>query len=717
MNKKKCVITVLAGIIVLLSGCALLLNKLTYLEDFYFSYTSDDIISVNASGMELEERFEMPCELLTAFTVKIGNYERDSNARWEWQLRDSSGKEIMSKPFRFIDAKDNAYYIIDIGRTLKVNKGQMYSLLIRSLDVNGSSRIAFYMKQDVQTFNSRLLVDGQETAGSLCVTVRGGDRDLFWAAIYAFFVCLTVMVVFRGLYVHGKGLDWRQDTALKAILTGIIVFLAYLPFANTNISAAFTDENDNIRGGMIIANGGVLYKDYVVQHTPVAYYLCAIFARIGASSVEQMRLLFYIVLGVVWGLLYLRYHKAYGDKTMMLLPVLILLLARVLIGRYAAMVLSDTIQAVCLIMLLLEFLMYLKDRELNGLRSCIIAFAVWVSFGSAFVSVYSICVLFMGFVVMEFRNRKEKRLRAKTSVKRYAPLMALAMIPPVAGILYFKLNHALYAFYEQAYLFNREVYPHYQGMGKNIIEPFISGLSAMFNSFVDSVLAFGRNSLSTYHIVMVALVGLYIAVVIRKIYKEPKSFVFWAFISLFICAGAARGAGADNFHAMAFWGLMITMVAVVILKEIKLSWSGFQPVVITVLTCLFLQPYIAALVGNVRMEQTVIGYTDSRIVSNTQDGERIFIDAYCNDSIYLLAKNRYPVNRAVYCLPWYMDWYEKMNLSDLHKHRPNIVVWNPERVCWDRKYYANELNDYITANYTRVEKDSIIWEANSPSNP
>lgn len=511
-------------------------------------------------------------------------------------------------------------------------------------------------------------------------------------------------------------MDWRRDTALKAILTVIIVFLAYLPFANTDITSMFTDENDNIRGGMIIAKGGVLYKDYVVQHTPVAYYLCAIFACLGASSVEQMRLLFYIVLGIVWGLLYLRYHKAYGEKTMMLLPVLILLLARVLIGRYAAMVLSDTIQAICLIMLLLEFLMYLKDRQLNWLRSFIIAFAVWVSFGSAFVSVYSICVLFIGFAVLEFRNRKVNRLTAKTTVKRYVPLMVLAVIPPVAGMLYFKLNHALYGFYEQAYLFNREVYPYYQGMGRNIIEPFISGLSAMFNSFVNSVLAFGKSSLSAYHIVLVVLVGLYIAVVIRKVYKEPKSVVFWAFISLFICAGAARGAGADNFHAMAFWGLMITMVAIVILKEIKITWSGFQPVVITVLTCLFLQPYIAAIVGNVSMEQTVVRYVDSQIVSKTQDGESIFIDAYCNDSIYLLAKNRYPVNRAVYCLPWYMDWYEKMDLSDLHKHRPNIVVWNPEQVCWERKHYANELNDYIAANYTRVDKNSIIWEANSQNN-
>ena len=104
MNRKRYIFSILAGIIVLLAGNALLLNKLTYLEDFYLSHTSDDIISVNISGTELEERFEMPCDLLTAFTVKIGNFERDSNAKWEWQLKDSVGKEIGSKSFRFIDA-------------------------------------------------------------------------------------------------------------------------------------------------------------------------------------------------------------------------------------------------------------------------------------------------------------------------------------------------------------------------------------------------------------------------------------------------------------------------------------------------------------------------------------------------------------------------------------------------------------------------------------
>lgn len=62
----------------------------------------------------------------------------------------------------------------------------------------------------------------------------------------------------------------------------------------------FTDECDNIRGGILIAKGRVLYRDYYTQHTPFGYYLCAFFAWLGAKSIQQFRLLYYLFSAILW---------------------------------------------------------------------------------------------------------------------------------------------------------------------------------------------------------------------------------------------------------------------------------------------------------------------------------------------------------------------------------------------------------------------------------
>lgn len=736
MKKGKILILIVTAVVLLGAGCFLLSRKLTYLENAYFSFASDDVISVDTIGTELRESFVMPYDAIRAITVKIGNYQRDSNSKWEMILEDKNGNEIYSKKFGFLDAMDEQYYTIELGGFINVNKGEQYTVTFRAIDISDGNKIGFYWngEKNIYSEKSELYHEGEYMEGTLCMTIQGGDTDWFWYAVYVLFAVICIVLILRVCYLAEKGLNWKEDKFVWAILTGIIVFFLYFPYAKT--TGNFTDENDNVRGGMIIARGGILYKDYVTQHTPAAYYLCAIFSLLGASSVEQMRILFYFLLAVVWTLIFLRYEKMYGKKAMLLLPVFVILCTRVIIGTRAIMLLSDVIQGMAMIILFLEFLMYLKDKCIGWLRSIIISFGIWAAFGSVFMSAYEICILVFGFLLAEFFYWKSNRLHVRDIFSRYGSLLVIGMIPPVAGIIYLKLNHALYYCYEEAYLFNREVYTKYQSVGKSLVEPFLSGLSSVLDQFVGSILAFGNDtSLTAYHVALIFLVTIYICYITKSMFSEKKNIWYYGYITLFICTGATRG--VDSFHAYAFWGLLSAFVLLFPLREgmcilkdtkhrktiyeFRMKWvqmriainKGFRNIIIAIGTigiCFIIQPYISTVVSAISSETGAVSYNDSYIVAVTKDNEGIFIDAYCNDSIYLIAKGRYPVNRAVYCLPWYMDWYEEWNIADLTSKSPQIAVWNPSQTCWNRSGYAMKLNDYINENYIRVGEDSIIWE-------
>lgn len=102
--------------------------------------------------------------------------------------------------------------------------------------------------------------------------------------------------------------------------------------------------------------------------------------------------------------------------------------------------------------------------------------------------------------------------------------------------------------------------------------------------------------------------------------------------------------------------------------------------------------------------------TDEQIVALTQPGEGIFIDAYVHDSIYLMYKERYPINRNCYILPWYMDWFEYDTVEDLVNYAPAIAVYQPQTEEEGQEAICPALDTAIRERYERVAEDSTIWK-------
>lgn len=699
-------------LVALIIGLLFLSKKLTYLETAYITYTADDSITINENNKFLEERFQMPYDIFKSFSIQIGNNQRDSNSTWRAYLLTDTGSIIAQKLFGFYDAVDGEFYTIDFGKAFELDRGCYYRIRIEAVSVEEGNKISFYTGSTTSTQGqgSSLYLDGNDVPGHLRLIINGGNRDFFWFAIYATIILFLGFVCFRWIKLKKSGIAWHEDALLCSLLVGLVVLLLYLPFSSMNLSGAFTDEYDNIRGGMIIASGKVLYRDYVVQHTPIGYYLCAIFAILGANSVVQMRILFYMSMAVCWGLMYARYHNIFGKKAMFAVPVAIILGTRLLLGDSASMILADSIQEISLVFLMLEFISYTKNTKLDWSRCIVLSIAVWTAIGSAFISLYSIFFCFCGFVTVEVLVWKHRKYaRVKDIAQRYFLLVISMLIPLVAGITYFKVNNALYQSFSQIYLFNREVYVKYQSMGRNVFEPLLSGLSSMLDNYTSSIIAIaGSGEVTAYNLLVIILITGYVAYIVSEVLKGKKKLSQVVIVTLMIAAGATRG--VENFHSLPFWGMIITWLIVFPLAQGNvLTCSCRQLLLWTAIACTLIGIYVSALTTIMATEQKTISYEDAVIVDYTTDGEGIFIDAYSNDSIYLLAKNRFPINRAVYCLPWYMDWYESWDIEDLLHHMPNIVVWNPNQECWGRSNYAGRISDLVQLYYVQSNESPIIW--------
>lgn len=711
----KCVTVGILGVILVGICTAAALRHTTWLESAAMSGGISRMLEISEQETELQETVEMPFELIRSVSVIISNDGKDNNSRWELVLEDKEGQRLARKRFDFTKAADGRAYRIDLDRTVRVRKGESYTIRLKALTINDANKLGLYVSDAIEETqeSTKLYINGEEVQGVLCMTVYGSDVDFFWGSIVIVAGILILFGILRAVYLGSAGEDWRQDTVLRSIFVGLVVFLLYLPYADTNVCVTLGDEWDNICGGTLVADGKVIYRDYVTQHMPLAYYLCAFFSLLGASSVEQMRILFYIVLGLVWAGMYIRYRKSCGERIMIWLPFIVTLASKAMVGITASMVMSDVIQEMCMILLLLEFMAYRQDRKLGWSRCVVVSIGMWGAIGTAFVSVYSVFILGTGFLICEIRGFKAQKCSVKKIVKRYVPLMICVISIPLLGVLLMIGQDALYQFYKQAYLFNREVYPNYQDMGGNILAPFVSGVSAFLTEFLSGMLAVANTGLSAETVTFMLFIGGYFFAVVSSLCQAGKTGTigktagYWLFITFYIANGATRGLGT---HGLAFLGMLISVTVI----EFMNGWGDhpdrWKTGFCVVMAVFLMQPYFTAVVSGITAEQKTVSEENQYIVEHTEAGEEIFMDMFSFDPVYLIAKERYPVNRATYVLPWYMDWYEAWELEDLREKQPEIVVWNPEHEIWGWTYYCNELSDYIYENYTRRSDTSLIWE-------
>ncbi len=665
------------------TGGKRVLTKTTYTEYQALDSDFDELVSATSTESgELSWEFHMPFDIMSDIGIRIESSARAVNSVWNVEvLRKSDESVLYTGSIEDSSLEEAGYTSIHIPRNLLLNKDDTY--IIRVVPEAASAEIS------------------TDTVGLM---LYGCDQDMFWQVLYLFIWFILVILGVWSAYLFMKGKNPIRNRGIQSYILFILVFCMFYAFSRSGIY--FMDENDNIRGGMIIAKGGVLYRDYISQHTPVSYYLCAVFALLGAQSVEQFRICFYFVLAGAFALLYLRHSSYWSGKRLYLMAIGIVITVTTLYTN-GHMILSDTVQGICLLALLMEFLRYYYERTMSLGRCVIVSLSVWGSFGAAFISAYAISIIVIAVVCIEVYDWIKGKYQDILPVifGRYVKLGVVSAIPFGCFVIYFWMQGALGLAYDFAYRFNREVYTIYNGgMGESVVEPYMIGVKTFWLTIKENLNALSAE-VTTEAVLMVLIAALVGVILIYLLLR--KRFFLSVVLFLFLSCNLTRGYG---FHSMAFWYVAIAVIFLCWPKAPGKKVMAVYAILLAALALYFVPVYAGNVSENLFKEQEKITDNEHFIVSITEDQESIFLDTTWTDSIYLLYKNRYPVNRITYNLPWYMDWCEEMAIEDLTTEMPRVMIYNPDLDVWGTTQFTPDLHEAASQYYNRLPLvDDEVW--------
>ena len=720
MNKNKIFITVSVLIFAMISifwlvGLQHACQQPVYKDDYSISESNGYLCLINNLNQKIEQKFEVPCDdSLKSLHLQIGTFSGESRSLWKAEILEArTGKQIYEGAFDAGDIEDNQYYNI-LNHPVEVEKGRKYNLVISPTHLENELGLAFYANDTGKRGN---FIGGKEQtyfdlAMKMCGTVDENgfwagiciaDRNGFWAGIYIAVYLYVLLVFIRIWMLFKKRVPWYKDGIVQTMVLMLVYY--FLQQGILNIYT-FTDENDNIRGGMMIAQGSVIYRDYITQHMPFMYYLCGLFALMGAGSVPQFRLLYYIFCAGIAGFVFLRNGEKFGKCRISLFLILQPFVLYTLHGHFSLRILSDNIIAMAMVVLLLEYLDYRRSFEIDIKRSLIVASAIYVGFGCAFLSVYPIFAIAAGVIASEVIRFRKSGQPVSFYVKRYRVLFLACLIPLVLSLAYFLAKRALLSAYELAYCFNTEVYSKYSGMGSTKLEPFFNGIKNYFSTIVDTMITISVQftTASAVELFLLMMVAVGIGMEFRK-----GRFFTGVSVFLFLCMCFTRRENMDNFHAAPFWNvaLLIVFLSIGFTDECKIAEKQIlaAAAVLVVMTCM---PYAVELKENIFSDHAVeVSDWERFVVANTKEEDTVLIDLFRYESLYLEYKGRKAANRLPYFLPWYMEWYQDDTIQDLETKRPALVLYDPESEVWNFTGFMGELQEQVEEDYILDKKSGI----------
>ena len=704
-------------IAILVTVCGLMLYKSTekvvYIEYQRYGELCETPLDMCSNAFVIEQELEVPYDMFYGLSFRIGTYGRENNSRYELIITDKTeNKVVKTEEFNVSQATDDKYYEVFFDSPIKLEKDHKFSATIKAKSlIDSGNGVGFFVDNGKENANSGdLYYNGAIYDGNLCMNVYGGDTNSFWFVFTLICEIYVVSLIIYILYLAIKKKDIKKNTFVQAGIVGVGVFL--LMFAFTGLDS-FSDEVDNMVGGMLIKNGAVLYVDYYSGHTPFAYLLSAVFAMFGAASEEQFRLIYFALISIIYAGLFIRHKKNFGATKMAILPIIQIIFCASLDER-AMMLLSDNIQAICMVALALEFLQYLKDEKLDWSRSIIVSLSIWCSFGSAFVSVYGIFAICLGVFIKEILYwAKNKSLTFKNLVLRYRKLVIACVIPFVVALGYFVATHSLVEFYQQAYQFNTDVYSVYlaDGYGSNIFQPFFIGIYNFIHVIARAMESMASKKIITEAFVEFVMISIFAAMFVILINMlRKKEFLKAIIITLFISFNFTR----DNevFHTSPAWAVMLTVILLEwdIAKFANWHKNSFIVIVGIGLFCA-INIYSNLVTGYLFKEKEPVLELAQKVVQETEEGEEIFLDIFSDvkSSTYLIYKNRIPSNKLMFILPWYMDWFEYDTVQELATHKPKIVIYDEDAKVWEISGYDDYLQKYLHENYNYLPGNKKVW--------
>lgn len=494
---------------------------------------------------------------------------------------------------------------------------------------------------------------------------------------------------------------------------GVFVLCFALLFTCMNDAYFDSDEGDVYCGGMLIARGQLVYRDFSSQHMPLMYYIAAVFSLLGASTVYQFRLYFYIFFALMWALNAIWYGDKLNRFALLLGPVWYVIQIKYI--GYGTAVLSDHAQSLGIAIMFYELMCFCDSHTLTAGNYARLSLAVFLSFGSAFTSVFPIFFLALTVAGLEVQyylrqDAPGRALWRKTIIPKYLRLVLAVALPFLAMGLYYAIKGCLADFYYWAYEFNVTIYSKYQDTGGSALQSLFAGFGHMLAPLQSVNLH--DSSLLRAELTVAAFASFILLGVVHR------SAIVTVGLFLMLNACETRG-DIGAFHAVHAVMLQCAAVGCAAgwlaerIKSRPLRWCACLAVLVMVI---YPARQDLRYIHHITLPDCPQPGSVNHVVDViTDDGDRIG-NSTLAESIYIDSRT-IPASITSAGVKWAWDGASEQAMAQLRADPPKVYVLDRGYSLWGYAIadYAADLIAFIDENYTPLDKylQNTVYVLNS----
>ena len=515
----------------------------------------------------------------------------------------------------------------------------------------------------------------------------------------------------RTLLTQGRG---------RLIFFGILIFAFYMILQLKYVYDVWfdPDELDIYTVAFEMVKGKVLYRDIASQHMPFTYIYSAIFYILGAKQVYLQRIYYYILFAGFWTGFVFRYRKYVNKWALVLHPLLYLTLMQV--QDFSTQILSENLSIIGIEIFALEFIRFLKEKDIDTKGCILMCIGVMFTFGTSFISIFPLFFVGLGVLLTEIKWGIEKHQPQKDwwlmMIKRYFKLFGIVAIPWVIFLIYGLATKSLGSFYMDAYLINRLYYPKYNGgIGGGAAGTFLQPITDFANAFFDIKV---KNIEPTFALRWITL----LTGVLYFPYRLAKKNGVISGLTMAIFALSCGLRGYFNYHGKVLVAL-ISMFTMIVLVEYTyhskdsfskagLARKGFLATTVVLIFANYSYNINNLFTIILNSEYNHYQYDTDYVLTLTDEDERIWQTNMC-DAIPWASK-RVTTGPSVSC-PWMWEGVGVNKMDDLRKNPPRVIMFQLGYESWGHKMseYAPEAYQFILDNYRYMPDSGQIWVLNS----
>lgn len=506
----------------------------------------------------------------------------------------------------------------------------------------------------------------------------------------------------------------------KSFIMGAILFTMFVFMQMRYVYEIWfdPDELDIYTVAFEMFKGKVLYRDIPSQHMPFMYIISWIFYVFGARTAALQRLFFYMLFAGFWTSFVFVYKKYVNKWVFVLQPYLYYTILQNV--DFGTQILSESLCVIGAEIFFLEFIVFLKKREIST-GSCIrMCFATIFTFGTMFMAIFPLFFVGLGVLLTEIKWGYEDSVPIKDwfiyMLKKYGKLVGIVAIPWVIYAVYCLFTRSFHDMGFGVYTINTLYYPQYMaGLGGSTFGAFM----APFDFLIQEISDLDFQLLGIKYMLHYAMIfgSLYVP---YKIFRKEG----WiAGLSMFMYVYGFANRGMFNFHAKAFMGMMALVMSFGLVTYGGLGDKekfDAKPVLVKLGVCAVL---FLGVFSYLQWSEYFFSFifrseynhyqTDTDIVAKiTDEDERIWQTNVCDTVPW--ASKRVTTGPTV-STPWMWD--------AVGSHKIDKFLENPARVCifylgyesWNNQMadYAPEAYYYIVNNYKFIPGSTQVWVLNS----